>query len=92
MRESEFREFLLSSDTIESKTKAINSRISKSYLAEEIVGVDFDSIVKDDDKMYEALLKLKSHPQEHNGCLQNTLRWYYKFVNEKAFPRLSSYK
>ena len=92
MREEEFRTYLEGIEKIQSKTKAVNSRISKANTVEFILGRDLDSIVKDDDIMYEALKKLSNNPREKNGVLQNALRWYYRFVNDKEFPRLDSYE
>lgn len=77
---------------ITSKDKAINSRISRGYVVEEIIGESLDSIVSNDDKMYQALLKVNTSPKEHSGNLQNALRWYYEFVNGKRFPRVLSYE
>ena len=91
MKENEFRCFLENVEQITSKEKAIKSRISRAYLVEEILCEDLDCIVNDDKKMYDALIVLKELPDEHNGNLQNALRWYYKFANNKEFPRMHSY-
>lgn len=71
--------------------KAINSRITKGLKAEEILGMDFDTIVNDDDKMYEALKKLRDYENPNHAPLSNSLRRYYEAINEKEFPRLNAY-
>lgn len=91
MQEKDFREYLEKSQEIDSKLKAVNSRISRANAVEEIIGVGLDTVVIDDNKMYNSLCYLKNHSMEHNGNLQNALRWYYKFKNGKDFPRLNSY-
>ena len=92
MRESEFRTYLENIETIKSKNKAVNSRISRANTAEEIVGASLDYIVADDTRMYEALVKIATDPRERSGNIQNAVRWYYRFINEKEFPRMSSFK
>ena len=92
MRENEFRVYLENIDTIQSKCKAVNSRISRANTAEEIVGKSLDYIVSDDNRMYDALLKIADDPRERSGNIQNAVRWYYRFCNSKDFPRMSSFK
>lgn len=91
MREAEFRTFMEHAESINSKSKAVRSRISRAYTAEEILGTSLDIIVIDDDRMYDALAKIHNDSRENNGKIQNAVRWYYKFVNKKEFPRLNSY-
>ena len=91
MREAEYRSFLEDAESINSKSKAVRSRVSRAYTAEEIMGCSLDYIVTDDERMYDALVKIRADPRESNGKIQNAVRWYYKFVNKKDFPRLSSY-
>ena len=45
MRENEFRVYLESIESIHSKCKAVNSRISRANTAEEIIGENLDYIV-----------------------------------------------
>ena len=92
MRENEFRTYLEKSEQINSKNKAVSSRISRANIAEEIIGTSLDYIVIDDDRMYEALNRINTDSREYNGNIQNAVRWYYKFVNGKAFPSLISYR
>ncbi len=92
MREADFRHYLENAEEINSKDKAVNSRVSKANTAERILGESLDFIVSNDGKMYQALLMLKAATEERGGNLQNALRWYYKFANDKDFPRLSDYK
>ena len=92
MREEGFRKYLEGVDTIRSKCKAVNSRISRANTAEEILGENLDYIVADDDRMYDALIKIAADPRERSGNIQNAVRWYYQFCNSKIFPRISAYK
>lgn len=91
MREAEFRSFMEQAESINSKSKAVRSRISRAHTGEEILGTSLDIIVIDDDRMYDALVKIHDDSRENNGKIQNAVRWYYKFVNKKEFPRLNSY-
>ena len=91
MREEEFRSFLERSETITSKVKAVNSRISRANTAEKILNLSLDFVVADDNRMYRALNEIRENPLEQNGKIQNAVRWYYVFVNGKKFPSLSSY-
>ena len=91
MRESDFRSYLEGIESIKSKNKAINSRMSRANTAEEIIGSSLDYVVSDDDRMYSALVKISADPRERSGNIQNAVRWYYRFSNGKEFPRMSSY-
>ena len=91
MREDEFRAFLERANQINSKNKAVRSRISRAIIAETILNNSLDYTVADDDRMYEALMRICEDSREKNGNIQNAVRWYYKFVNGKEFPRLSVY-
>ena len=91
MRTEEFRNYMEKAEQINSKNKAVSSRISRANTAESILDANLDYIVADDDQMYEALCHIKSDPREQNGKIQNSVRWYYKFVNGKDFPSLASY-
>ena len=71
--------------------KAVASRLSRARKAEEILGTDLDEVVSDDDMMFRALVFLRDDGREHNGNLQNSVRWYYRAVNGRRFPRLAEY-
>jgi len=71
--------------------KAVASRLSRARKAEEILGTDLDEVVADDDMMFRALVFLRDDEREHNGNLQNAVRWYYRSVNGRRFPRLGDY-
>lgn len=71
--------------------KAIAARLSRARRVERILRRDLDEIVSDDDLTYAALLALKADPVERGGNMQNALRWYYRAVNGRDFPRLSGY-
>jgi len=92
MREKEFEDYLLADEAIKSKTKAVNSRLSKARLIERELGVSLDEIVSDDKVMYETLVKVKQDTNDHNGNNSNALRKYYEFYNGRRFPTLAEYK
>lgn len=71
--------------------KAIRTRLSRARRVERILREGLDVVVANDDRVYAALLTLKSCPEERNGGLQNALRWYYRAVNRRDFPKLSEY-
>lgn len=69
---------------------AVKSRMSRANKAEELSGDDLDSVVGDDERMYEVLLKIRDH--DNNGNLQNAVRLYYEYRNGRKFPRLLDYE
>lgn len=71
--------------------KAIRTRLSRARRVERLLCEDLDHIVSDDNRMYAALIALKNCSSEHNGGLQNALRWYFRAINGRDFPRLSDY-
>lgn len=90
-RETEFENFLIFEKTINSK-KAVSSRMSKARKAEDILGQALDTIVSDDNLMYDSLVALKPHEDPAHTPIQNAVRKYYKFHNGKEFPQLRYYK
>lgn len=92
MREREFENYLLEDENIVSKVKAVRSRVNKARTIEKHLDVSLDHIVTDDNKMYEALLKIKVEMNDTNGNFSNALRKYYHFANGVAFPTLSDYR
>lgn len=92
MRQAEFERFLVESEAIQSKKKAVVSRIAKALKVERELKVNLDNIVDDDEKTYELLLKIRRNMNEVNGVYQNSVRKYYLFANGKEFPRLSHYE
>ncbi len=92
MIEDKFEEFLIKDSSITSKEKAVRTRLSKARAVEEMLGENLDSIVADDDKMYNSLLLINSNMNNRNGAYSNALRKYYIFKNQKEFPRISNYK
>lgn len=70
----------------------IATRKRKLVEAYEYIGKDLDAVVSDDDKMYDALIKLQEVDDPAHTLRQNALRKYYTFKNGKEFPRLSKYK
>lgn len=88
MNISEFEYFIRK--TIHSE-KSIESRISKGKKAEAILNMSFDEIVKDDNTMFNSLQKLHKFENPKHTPMQNSLRHYYKMVNNKEFPRKKNY-
>lgn len=91
MREEEFKRYLLDDPQIESKEKAVSSRMSKARTVEDAFNINLDSYVNDDSKMYNLLLRIKDELHDSNGAKQNAVRKYYQFVNGMEFPRLSQF-
>lgn len=71
--------------------KAIAARLTRARKVERLLTTDLDYIVASEERMYQALLLLKSSPEERKGNLQNALRWYYRAINGRTFPRLEDY-
>jgi hypothetical protein len=94
MREEEFRSFLINSTDIESKVKAVTSRVAKALYVERELKVNLDSVVKDDEDMYHLLLEIqkKLNDGQYHNVHQNAVRKYYLFANGKEFPRLKQYE
>lgn len=90
MREQAFENFLTMEPNITSRN-AIQYRIVKGRKAEDILGTSLDVIVSDDDRMYTALVELAKHESSNHNQLQHAVRKYYKFVNNKEFPRMRTY-
>ena len=89
--ENEFVSFLLSEKTIKSE-KAVQSRISKARRAMKILNIDLDTIVANDDLMYDSLIILSQNEDPAHSPMQNAVRKYYKFRNGAEFPRLKDYR
>jgi hypothetical protein len=92
MKTKEFREYLIDDSNIESKVKAVNTRVSKAQAVENAIDKDLTSVVSSDASMYDALLFINKNMQNKNGSYSNALRHYYKFKNKSVFPRLKSYE
>lgn len=90
-RETEYRDFLMQEKSITSM-KAVDSRMAKARKAEIILGQQLDTVVSDDDLMYDSLVALKPHEDPAHTPMQNAVRKYYKMVNGKEFPQLRYYK
>jgi hypothetical protein len=93
LREEQFISFLEKDSNIESKDKAVKSRISKARRVEGQFHVNLDVVVRDDQSTFELLKKLReSIDLVANGSYGNAVRKYYKFVNQKDFPTLAQYQ
>ena len=90
MLDNQFREFLEQAGKF--TQNAINSRVAKANAAERILGCSLDSVVSDDDKMYDSLVELQKHEDPKHNPIQNAVRKYYIFKNGKEFPQLRYYK
>jgi hypothetical protein len=92
MRETEFKNFLNTDSNIDSKIKAVRSRVSKARMVERHFNISLDAIVNDNDKMYDMLVRIKQEMKDTNGNISNALRKYYQFTNGRVFPVLSQYQ
>lgn len=90
MMEQPFEIYLINDPAIISPN-AVKSRMSKARKAEEILKTSLDVVVSDDDRMYEALEELQQHENPKSNPMQNVVRKYYKFKNEREFPRKKDY-
>ena len=77
MIESAFEEFLSKEITITSKDKAVRTRMSKARAVEKMLGENLDSVVNNDEKMYNALLLINTNMNNKSGNYSNALRKYY---------------
>lgn len=89
MNEKDFRKFLYDSGIT---VAGIETRISKAYKGQEILGYTFEEATSNDDKMYASLIKLKPYENPKKNPIQNSLRKYYLFKNGVEFPRLLDYE
>lgn len=92
LREQDFADYLNNDPNIKSKVKAVNSRLSKARLVERQLTTSLDSIVADDNLMYETLCRIKNEMNDTNGNISNAVRKYYLFSNGKEFPPLSQWR
>lgn len=92
MRDAEFAKYLDADANIKSKDKAVRSRMTKARKVEQYFNVSLDSVVADDNRMLEILLRIKKELNDSNGAISNALRKYYLFANGREFPRLSDYR
>ncbi len=92
MRDTEFAKYLDTDTNITSKDKAVRSRITKARKIEQHFNVSLDSVVADDNKMFDILRRIKKELNDSNGAISNALRKYYLFANEHEFPKLSDYR
>lgn len=90
MKEELFEKFLLSQESISSKDKAVNSRMSKGRKIERDLNVDLETVVQDDRATYLTLLRIQKEFGDKNGAIQNVLRKYYLFTHGKNFPTLAA--
>lgn len=86
-----FEKFLTNQE-VNLTEKAIKSRMTKARKAETILNASLDIIVASDDLMFDSLIILKENENPKHSPMQNAVRKYYVFKNEKAFPQLRYYK
>ena len=92
MRDAEFAKYLDADANIKSKDKAVRSRMTKARKVEQYFNVSLDSVVADDNKMFDILCRIKKELNDSNGAISNALRKYYLFANGREFPKLSNYR
>lgn len=73
---------------------SISSKLSRARRAEVVIGADLDYVVADDDRTYWALVGIDKSNLTKGviGDLSNAVRWYYRAVNGRGFPRLDAYE
>lgn len=89
MREEPFKSYLMSLNLGE---KGIATRMTKGRKAEDILGKSLDTVVADEQAMYDALVKLQAHENPKSNPMQNVVRHYYRFCNERDFPSKKEYE
>lgn len=89
INEINFRNFLYNQGIT---VAGIETRISRAYAGEKILGYTFEEAISSDEKMYKSLIKLKPYENPKKNPMQNSLRKYYLFKYGKEFPRLSDYE
>ena len=87
-QEQEFRSFLEGVEWHGNPLteKAVAARIAKVKQAEEVLGVDVETIVRTDITMRLALMAL--HPGDAHGNRANAVRKYYEMRRGRIFPRI----
>ena len=91
MLDREFEVFLMDDENITSKTKAVQTRLSKAHAVEKALNISLDSIVDNDISMYRALMDINVKFDNKKGAYSNALRKYYSFKNHKLFPQLDTF-
>ena len=76
---------MIGDKNINSKIKAVQSRLSKARQVDNQLHVNLDTVFKDDDTVYRTLVRIKEELNDFNGSKQNALRKYYIFVNNRKF-------
>ena len=84
-------EIYLTNDPAITSPKSVKSRMSKARKAECILKTSLDDVVSDDREMYESLEKLQQYENPKSNPMQNAVRKYYKFKNDREFPRKKDY-
>lgn len=92
MRDAEFAKYLDADANIKSKDKAVRSRMTKARKVEQHFNISLDSVVADDNKVFDILCRIKKELNDSNGAISNALRKYYLFANGREFPKLSDYR
>ena len=92
MKEDLFKTFLIAQESITSKIKGVNSRMSKARSIEKKFNVNLDEVATSDNKTFLLLLNIKVKFGDKNGSYQNSARYYYLFKNGRRFPSLDDYK
>lgn len=87
MREEQFKSYLAA---IVGKN-GVATRLTKARNAETILETNLDTIVADDDLMFNALVRLQDHDDPRKNPMQNALRHYYTFCNGREFPLKKEY-
>ena len=91
MLKSKFEDFLRKDPNIQSKEKAVATRVSKGSAIEKQLSKSLDQIVENEESMFDALKKINQEMPNSNGGYSNALRKYYEFTNGRKFPKIRDY-
>ncbi|MED1469273.1 hypothetical protein [Bacillus salipaludis] len=91
MKVSDFRKHL---SMLTTSDKSVVAIISKCLSIERKINIDLDDVVVDEEKTYQALLKVQTELNDKSihGVYQNALRKYYFFINGFQFPSIKTYE
>jgi len=90
--ETGFELFLIEDEGIDSKSKAVASRMSRARAVEKEFDMSLDSIVQSEVTMYNTLVGINRKMANGSGAYSNALRKYYIFKNNCVFPKLDHFE
>lgn len=88
-----FKKYLQDSVTIMSKSRSVNSRISKAKKVEILLNINLDDVITERDSMKQILIQLKKSCEQNNisrsmlYTMSNAIRQYYTFKTGEKLPK-----